>query len=93
VGATVLGWGDGGAARGNARRTHAHSSEGKEARGGEGCQGRWPTRPRSGRMGQREVGDAPDRWGPPVGEGKKGRGREVRCGFVGPEEKDGSAGG
>jgi hypothetical protein len=42
---------------------------------------------------RREVGDTPDRWGPSVGEGKRGRGREVGCGFAGPEEKDGPTGG
>jgi hypothetical protein len=40
---------------------------------------------------RREVGDTPDRWGPPVGEGNRGRGRgrEVGCGFAGSEEKMG----
>jgi hypothetical protein len=79
-----LGRGGGGAARGSARCTLALPAEGEEARGGEGVPGSAARRGQGGRGGRLEVGDAPDRWAPPVSE----REREERgggpAGAVGP---------
>jgi hypothetical protein len=65
--------GGGELARGGLRRTYCHSV-GKRGRRGEAG-----GRPAGGQVRsrrRREVGDAPDRWGPPVGEG----GREMERG-------------